>query len=127
MKKMIAVLVFMLITLSSRFAFSADSEFKERLEPLCGIEVNNGSLSFIAAQCGYTERRSFRIEVFKNGENQELKIFRVREDLGKMLPQRERYTVPVAEVKLDPNKPVLIMNPIIGNEMLIHISYKSAP
>ncbi|MBU1109348.1 MAG: hypothetical protein KKB51_21895 [Candidatus Riflebacteria bacterium] len=88
-------------------------------EPLLGLELNAdaGSIRITVAQCGGTQKNSFRFDVQKNGNEQFLTVLRIQKDECKMMPQRETFDFSLIEIGIDARKSVFVTNSFVGDEM----------
>jgi hypothetical protein len=82
-------------------------------EKIAGFNISLDQISFTVWNTGYTDKASFTLEAVKAGSVYEVKLIRIKQDYGKMMPQPMEITYTQAELKgkLDLRNPIKILNP----------------
>ncbi len=83
------------------------------LEPIHLFKIANGVVSVGVATTGYTDEKSFRIDVSRapNGRAYTLKIVRTQRDEGKAMPGPIVLNYRLQDLKIDPRFVVKVENP----------------
>jgi hypothetical protein len=85
----------------------------EPLEPIHLFKMTRGVMSIGVASSGYTTEKSFRLDLTKNEKTRTytLRIVRIAQDVGKMMPMPTVITFKLADLKIDPHMAVKVENP----------------
>lgn len=88
------------------------------LEPIHLFKIANGVVSIGVATTGYTNEKSFRIDVAKDesGRLYTLRIVRIKRDEGKAMPMPMVVTYKLQDLKIDPRLLVKVENPFCSEE-----------